>query len=157
MRSMPETTITTVRADELDREPFDSLRGDARREGCIARGMMRNGSLIAVAVIDPDGRATMPGHPTMRLAASSQRGPDDHEMAALLRDLIEKAISLGAKRLSVGWDPMDFSGLKRLEAAGFRSAGSLPYFEMGGGHVEYVTGYQDATGSTMDMVIELSR
>jgi hypothetical protein len=152
---MTATIIRNVDPADLERDVFASLRCVITQDECIARGIARGETLIAIGVIDRNGRSTMPNDPTLRLAIDSRQPPTDDEIAELLRDLIRAAESLGANRLTVGWDPMDFAGLKRLEAAGFRPTGTLPYFEFAGGHVEYITGYQDATGATMDMMLEL--
>lgn len=156
---MTQPTIRSPKPDELRQDAFAELRRAAERAGSVIRGVAHPDSdtLIALGVIDPDGRATIPEHPTIRVAIDPLQTPTNDALASLIRELVDAARAGGTTRVTAGVDPMDFAGVKRLEALGFRPAGSLPYFEFAGGHVEYITGYQDATGSTMDMVADLER
>ena len=75
---------------------------------------------------------------------------------SLLRGLIDFARSEGHSRLLAGCDPMNLNEIRLLERLGFAPTGRGPYLPLGGGQVQYVTGYQDATGSTLDLALQLS-
>lgn len=111
------------------------------------------GRSTLVGGISSRGPATDPETPRIVLAPVPDRFDVRRDLPFLIEPLIEQARRLGIARLMVGWDPMDPTGLKILEEAGFRPTGQMPYFSLGGGEVQFVTGYTDATGSTMDLVL----
>lgn len=111
--------------------------------------------VLAAASIDFRGGPTEPRLPWIELHRRPD-APADAE-TALLRHLIRLARDRGADRVVLGVDPMDGPALKRLEDLGFRPTGRGPYFLLGGVHPQYVTGYQDATGSILDLARDLAR
>ncbi|MFK7961673.1 MAG: hypothetical protein AB8G96_14245 [Phycisphaerales bacterium] len=116
-----------------------------------------NATAVAVALIDPRGGTTEPDDPALVLAT---RGADAQLDPALRHALAAAAIAAartaGHRRLVTGVDPLDAAGTRALETAGFRPTGRHPYFELGGGHVEYVMGYTDPTGATLDLAVDLA-
>ena len=112
----------------------------------------------AVGVLDPHGTCTEPADPRVLLLAVTDGGtaPTPAAEAALLAAVLEAARAAGHRRLSTGCDPMNLARLRTLEAAGFRSTGRQPYFQLGPAHVEYVSGYAVATGAVMDLAVDLT-
>ena len=103
-----------------------------------------------IAALDPGGLATTPEEPAIRfLPADRTITPADAR--DLVDLLVDAARDAGAPRVLIAWDTMDDAGLKMLETKGFRPTGAMPYFEIGPGQVEYVTGYRDPTGSVVDL------
>lgn len=108
-----------------------------------------DGKVVAGAVLDAAGSATEPGTPRLRLALVP--GGDRGSLGELAHAMVKHAGASGLGRVTTGWDPMDHVGLKVLAGAGFEPTGLGPYVELGGGAVHHVTGYQDATGSVLDL------
>jgi hypothetical protein len=121
----------------------------------------------AAAVLDLHGSATEPQDPWLVVqrcgASASGAGspppaglPDPAgELEPLVRAALTAAAADGHRRVTTGCDPMDLPRLKVLEGLGFAATGRQPYFVLGGGHVEYVMGYADASGATMDLAVRL--
>lgn len=126
--------------------------------GTVVLQVEEHGRPRAVAVLDPHGTCTEPEDPRLLLLAVSEAGPGPTPaaQAALLAAMLEAARTAGHRRLSTGCDPMDLSRLRTLEAAGFRTTGRQPYFQLGPAHIEYVSGYADATGAVMDLAVDLA-
>lgn len=118
-------------------------------DGAIVMLIDRDDGTAAAAAIDPRGTAGTLNTPVFRLLPGS--GGD--ESSALLARLIDELASPRPARLLATCDPLDAAALARFETLGFRPTGAMPYFELGGGMVEYVSGYRDAAGS----VVELAR
>ena len=117
------------------------------------------GSVRGAAIIDPHGGPTEPEAPLLLVSACgpAEGGgsppalhPED-EVRPLVRAALAAAAAEGIERLVTGCDPMDLARVKAFEAEGFAPTGRQPYFVLGGGHVEYVMGYADASGATMDL------
>jgi hypothetical protein len=151
--SDPATTIRTV--SDVERSTIASLSGVASRSDVVIMLAEREGSPRAVGVLDRAGGPTRPETPMIRIVERDADATIETDIIPLLDALAEAAASLGAVRVLLGWDPMDAPGLKTLETSGFRPTGEMPYFELGPGHVDYVDGYQDATGSTLELVRHL--
>lgn len=113
----------------------------------------RGGVVLAAGTLDPAGPPTEPGTP--RVMWASSRSATIQERLILLRTLLDKARRSGLKRVLIGVDPMNHDEVTMLDEAGFLPTGRGPYHVLGGGLVQYVTGYQDATGSTLDLEAEL--
>jgi hypothetical protein len=148
--------LTAIRpAVAEDFEEIMSLAGYATRTDVVVLVAERGGSIRCAGVVDPAGCATEPLDPVIRIVDRA----DDADLAGDLHPLVDAladaAASLGAPRVVIGWDPMDAQGLRMLDTAGFRPTGANPYFELGPDQVEYVTGYRDPTGSTVDLAREL--
>lgn len=113
----------------------------------------------AEAVLDPAGFApTEPDAIALRFRRvdgtdAARWAPE--RLSELAAAALERAAALGLHgqdvRVVIGWDPLDAPGIAALESAGFVPTGRHPYFVLGGGHVEYVTGYTDVTGATVDL------
>jgi hypothetical protein len=134
-----------------ERSTIASLSGVASRDDVVIMLAERANHVRAIGVLDRAGGPTQPDTPAIRLVERDPASDLETDVVPLLDALSEAAASLGAVRVVVGWDPMDAPGLKTLERSGFRPTGEMPYFELGPGHVDYVDGYQDATGSTLDL------
>jgi hypothetical protein len=80
---------------------------------------------------------------------------DERAAVALLEAAVETARSAGHPRVVMQWDAMDAGGIRRIEGAGFKPK-TPPYFELGGGQLEYVMGYRDPAGSTIELMRALS-
>jgi hypothetical protein len=104
------------------------------------------GAPVAAAWIDPIGPPTAPGAPIIRVTPD----PPLPDHRAAVAALIARRAGDGPARIA--WDAMDAHGLRALSDLGFRPTGDMPYFELGPGAVEYVTGYRDPTGSKVDLV-----
>jgi len=115
----------------------------------------RAGLVVGCGGIDPQGHPTEDGVPALRTAFAN--AATDDERRALIAALLDRARARDLERVLIGCDPMDHARLKRFLSLGFRPTGRGPYHLMGGGMVQYVTGYQDATGATLDLAIDLSR
>lgn len=148
-------TIRSPRPGEIDRGSDERFRNPPR--GCTVLVSACGDQARFAGLLDPRGRPTQPNDPAITIQRLDEAA-DDREMDGLA-DLIERLVAAGADhtagRITIAWDPMDVRGLKVLQQRGFRPTGEMPYFEMAGGHVEYVGGYMDATGSTMDLSREL--
>lgn len=129
--------------------------GLARRDVDVLLLAEVNHQPRAAALLDPVGRPTEPDTPAIILERLDADAELDADLAPLLDAVLDEARVKGMTRLLIGWDPMDHHGLRLLEQRGFRPTGAMPYFEIGGGEVQYVSGYQDATGSTLDLAINL--
>ena len=93
--------------------------------------------------IHPDGCPTQPDMPRLHWDE-----PQDLDgLPALLHTLRAQ----GTMAISIGWDPMDAAGLSTLAANGFKTAGTGPWRAIGS-DVHWVTGYEDATGATLDLI-----
>ena len=127
------------------------------------------GAHCAIAVVDPSGPVTDPGVPSVRLfvagdgsgelpmtsgrASSPANNPaKDAAAAAAIQAAVDTADQSGTPRLVALTDPMDRPRQRLFEAAGFRTGDRQPYFDQGGGLIEYVTGYTDATGAVLELV-----
>lgn len=116
----------------------------------------RDQPIELAAMIDPRAGAVDRETPAVRLVRQPESTDRLHELLpALLAAFEQAARDRGILALQIGWDPMDAAGLRILAEAGYRPTGTGPYFEIGGGQVEYVSGYQDASGSTMDHRLDL--
>ena len=126
--------------------------------GTVVLQAEERGRMPAVAVLDPHGTCTEPEDPRLLLLAvpGADPGPTPATLAALLEAMLAVAREAGHRRLSTGCDPMDLTRLRALEAAGFRTTGRQPYFQLGPAHIEYVSGYADATGAVMDLAVDLA-
>lgn len=109
----------------------------------------------AAAMLEPAGRPTDPVTPAAIFELLQKDAQVEWHIAPLLEAIVNEARSRGMERLMTGWDPMDHRGLRVFEQRGFRPTGAMPYFDLGGGEVQYVSGYQDATGSTLDLALQL--
>lgn len=125
--------------------------------GTVVLQLEAGGGPRVVGVLDPHGTCTEPEDPRLLLLEVPGDGPRPTPAAhaALLAAVLEAARAAGHRRLSTGCDPMDLTRLRALEAAGFRTTGRQPYFQLGPAHIEYVSGYADATGAVMDLAADL--
>ena len=108
-----------------------------------------------VAALDPRGCATEPDHALLLLDRIGDA--DDRLIARLIREVLNRAQSAGFDRVIARSDPMDRRHIRILESCGFRPTGRMAYREVGSTCVEYVDGYQDATGSLVDLVCQLDQ
>lgn len=147
---MIERRPATTRSKRPDDQPLLEALG-LPRWACAgpATILERAGVVIGAAVFDLVGAPTEPGVPLLVAAWSRAAGAD--ERLALLRVMLDQARANRWGRVLIGADPMDHNGLTLLEQSGFRPTGRGPYVTLGGGVVQYVTGYQDASGSTLDL------
>lgn len=139
------TSDVTIRPAGPDDAPLvDRVGASVRAVAIIAEGP--DGARLA-GVIDPAGSVTEQDAPALRIADQK-----DHRdlLPALVTALIEAAATTGADRLVVAWDTMDVAGQRVFTDLGFRPTGTQPYFERGP-DVEFVSGYTDPTGSTVDL------
>lgn len=147
-------SMTTRCAQEDDREALEALGYDLEfvdhRDIIIVE---RDGVIIGGGDLVIGMSPAEPEQPSIRLRAA--RSIRDEERIALVRGLIESARRHGFARLLAGCDPMDLNELRLLEGLGFAPTGRGPYLPLGGGQVQYITGYQDATGSILDLVLTL--
>jgi len=97
--------------------------------------------------LDPTGTAVNPNEWCLRV--NDATAPDAG--AALVDHALQTAQTRGISRLLAVCDPMDHARVTLLESRGFRPTGTLPYFELGGTEVAYVSGYRDATGSVLEL------
>ena len=146
-------------ATETDRAALGELAGLLEVEGATVVLMQHNDATITAAAIDHRGTARAPGEPVLRLLQRS-RAKDEakHEAkheAVLLQRLIDSLPPPRPHRLLATCDPLDAAALARLEQLGFRPTGAMPYFEIGGSMVEYVSGYRDAVGSILELALPL--
>jgi len=114
----------------------------------------RGGIPVLAGIRDPRGGPTEPDDPALVFAAAADGPLDVEALAALAADAVAAATDAGLARLVSGCDPMDLPTLRALESAGFRTVGRQPWFALGGGQVEFVTGYADATGATLDVAAD---
>jgi hypothetical protein len=140
--------IQTTSREAAERPELAPLTREPSMPAALA---VCDGSLRGAAVLDGRGGPTEPGVPLLRLEHTAADADLDTEVRPLLEALQEVARRDGAARVVIGWDPMDRPGLRMLEAIGFASTGTMPYFPLGGDQVEYVSGYRDATGSILDL------
>jgi hypothetical protein len=133
----------------LDTDEAAGLAGTAG-DGVVTLAVERDGVVRLVGTMDPGGSATAPDAASIRVVHREADEPGT-DVAPLVTALVEAAEAAGARRAVIGWDPMDATGLRVLEGLGFAPVGTMPYFELGPGVVEYVTGYTDATGSILDL------
>ncbi len=155
---MVESHPIVIRSATLsDAQIMPAIQSYLVREECHVLVASRRDSETPAAfgVLDLVGRVTHPNDPTVALHFAEQPPDFDHLGSPLLLRLIERAEQLGIGRLTAGWDPMDATGLRFWERHGFCPSGAMPYFEQGPGTVQYVSGYQDATGSTLDLIANL--
>lgn len=115
----------------------------------------RSGRVMVAGSIETCDRNLESTLPRLRFCLIDPEFDLQSDLPVLLERLITQVAAEGFDRLLIGWDPMDHHGLKALEALGFRPSGEMPYFVVGPGQIQYVSGYQDATGSTLDLVIKL--
>lgn len=120
----------------------------------------RDGSIIAFAGLDPAGTPTEPDSPLVRVHLRRTKEDDEADSPGELsqdaiRATVAAATSAGITRLLITVDPMDHHAMRMVEDLGFHPTGTSPYFDLGGGNVQYVSGYQDATGSQIDLAIDL--
>ena len=128
----------------------------ASAAGWTVHVVEQDGELVAAGWLDPLGLPQVePTSPAVRLTPVGRMPVD--VISALVRTVEQEANSAGHERLMVGWDPMDAHGLRRLAELGYRPTGRGPYFELGHDQVQYVTGYQDAVGATLDLVKRFDR
>jgi len=123
----------------------------AREPAMPAALVERAGDLRCAAVLDPRGSATEPADPLVRIVHRAADADPADDVAPAVSRLLATAADGGARRVLIGWDPLDRPGLRMLEGLGFAPTGTMPYFPLGPGQVEYVSGYRDPAGSTLDM------
>jgi len=127
----------------------------ARPAGAIAAlQAVRDGAVRLRAVLHEHGSPNEPETPSIQFRTADAPFDRVADLEPLTLALIEAADASGLSRVVAGWDPMDHAGLKVLERHGFRPTGVTPYFDLGGGQVQFVTGYQDATGAVLDLARE---
>lgn len=146
--------ITARCADETDYDALEALGFD--RSVVNLRDVVvveRAGVIIGAGDLVIGAAPAEPEQPMIRVRAAKSIRDEEH--IALLRGLIEFAQRAGHARLLAGCDPMNLDEIRLLERIGFAPTGRGPYFPIGGGQVQYVTGYQDATGSTLDLAMNL--
>lgn len=131
-------------------EVFD-LAGRRFDEDVIALGLEHDGRLRASGLIDPLGTPATPGAPAIEYRTHVPDGSLDRDVAPLVKALLDRLDAHGVEKVLIRWDPMDARGLKLMQGLGFKPIGEMPYFDRGGGSVEYVTGYTDAFGSRVDL------
>jgi hypothetical protein len=114
-----------------------------------------DGVVVGIAAVLHHGPPTEPDTPVIRTALAASSSAIDR--LALFEAAIDHAESLGLDRVLASCDPMKHDEVSMLESLGFRPAGRGPYVEAWSspGLVHYVTGYQDASGSALDFVIDL--
>ncbi len=141
------TDVRPVRPDD-DADTLTSRLGvNPVGDGVIAAVMTPDAR--AVAALRTLGTPVTPERPAIVVDAADA-GPDCE--ADLVRALLDQAQTRDLDAVSITCDPMDADRLRRLESLGFRPTGAAPYFDIGGGMIEYVQGYTDATGATLDLV-----
>ncbi|TVQ54775.1 MAG: hypothetical protein EA377_04745 [Phycisphaerales bacterium] len=151
-----EVVIRECRTSDLDDLPHMVRRMTGRKHD-YALLAEREGKVIAAGVYQPDGNATEPSHPHLRVQPVADASSLESSSAMidvlpqLLDRLVQHARERQDERVTLSWDPMDQAGLRAVESAGFRAAGGGPYRELGGGIVQYVTGYDDASGAVIDL------
>jgi hypothetical protein len=92
-------------------------------------------------MIDPRGGAVDRERPAIRILRQPEEADRFLELfPRLLATLEEAARAEGLAALQIGWDPLDAAGLRVLSEAGYRPTGTMAYFEIGGGQVEYHDG-----------------
>jgi hypothetical protein len=152
------TSITShcrpARDADADALPILRQWRDAGARECIAAPA--EGPPRSAAAVDPGGLPAHPDTPCLLLAVvDGDEALADADAAALIDTLLDRCRAGGHPRLLARCDPLDRPALRRLEQRGFRPTGTPPYFEIGPGQVQYVTGYQDATGSWLDLAVPL--
>lgn len=132
------------------------------------------GTACAVGRMIPAGCTTQPDRPRLEIdwpgpvapppahthtaAAPAISGtvPGDAMIARVLETLLpvlQDALPGGPESTaSVGWCPLEPVGQRLLRAAGFRPTGGGAYRETSSGMIRWVDGYQDPTGSTIDLI-----
>ncbi len=153
-----DVVFREYRTSDLDDLPL-TVRRMIGGKPAFALLAEREGEVIAAGGYQPDGNATEPEHPHLRvqLVADStlRASSDDEEMIEVLSELLDRLIEYarerGDERVTLSWDPMDRAGMRVIESAGFRAGGGGPYRDLGGGIVQYVTGYDDARGAVIDL------
>lgn len=149
----PAQHVVRSAADDADRALLEALGVSDAAASSDYLLLERAGLAIAAGCLTIGWTPEEPEHPTIRLFTARSTTPDD--LTALLRALIEQARVRGSTRLLIGCDPMHHDLLRMLDRLGFAPTGRGPYHLLGGGLVRYVTGYEDATGSTLDMALSL--
>ena len=151
-----DVVIREIRTSDLEDLPLAVRRMTGRKHD-YALLAEREGEVMAAGVYQPDGNATEPSHPHLRVRPVAD-APSPESSAAmievlpqLLDRLVQHARERRDERVTLAWDPMDRAGLRAIESAGFRATGGGPYRELGGGIVQYVTGYDDAGGAVIDL------
>ena len=143
-------TITEISSHAAAARP--ELAELAREPEMPAVLVERSDVLRCAAVLDPRGPATEPEAPLVRLVHAVANADPADDVAPAITRLLAMAADRGATRVLIGWDPLDRPGLRMLEELGFAPTGTMPYFPLGPGQVEYVSGYRDPAGSTLDLV-----
>lgn len=150
---------TANEADWRQASTFCALRELGARpttfdDDCGVQAAWRGGELRAVGMIELGRTPNDSNAPCLIIAVAESADPAT-DIAPLVESLVSHARRLGANRVVVGCDPMFAPMLRMYERLGFRPSGRLPYFERGPGQVDYVNGYQDATGSILDLTRSL--
>jgi hypothetical protein len=146
----PHASVRPAAEDDLDAIPALRRWLDAGATDCLVTPA--DARPRAAAALDPAGLPVEPDHPCLLLHVDDA----DDDAAALLEAILARARASGHDRLLARCDPLDRPALRRLEQRGFRPTGTPPYFEIGPGQVQYVTGYQDATGSWLNLAVALA-
>lgn len=145
-------TIRAVSPD--DDSPGEQIASAARAAGGFGLVLADANRFMLAGAIDPRGCATEPNQSLLILgeaAGGVDRAIAEAAEKTLISELLDEARRRGVERVVARCDPMDRRQVKLLERRGFRPTGRMAYFEAGGGYVEYVDGYRDATGSLVDL------
>lgn len=139
------------RAHEHDDEALAAL--DLPEDLRLRQVIDRDDRIFGAGGIVPAGAPTEPDHPL--LIVRFARGVADHERHDLVEELIQLARDEGHTRLIVSCDPMSYEDVSFYESFGFKPTGRGPYRIVAGDTVQYVTGYENATGSLLDLAMAL--
>ncbi len=134
-------------ATAVDRIQSETIEKLIDIDGAIVAVLEQDSTVIAAAGLDPRGTAVTPNEPVLILGMTTTLAHDE----ALLKFLFSHLPTPKPARVLAMCDPLDAAGLACLDALGFKPAGVMPYFELGGGIVDYVSGYRDATGSVLEL------
>jgi len=149
------STIRPARRDDAERLEAIGWRTLSDTSDHPAFVLEIDGMATGIAAVVHNGPPTEPDTPVIRatFAASSRLS----DRRALFEAVIDHAESIGLDRVLATCDPMRHEDVSLLESLGFRPAGRGPYVEAWSspGVVHYVTGYQDASGSALDFVLDL--
>ena len=147
---MSAPTVNARSAESSDHDSISALGLEAR-DIKMCSIVERAGVVLGAGSID--SASTPDDAPTLTIRTS--RSITNVEKRALVEHLIERARAGRPESVDRHVDPLDYEETSLYESLGFKPTGRGPYIDLGGGEVQYITGYQDAAGSILDLAITL--
>ena len=140
-----------VRVAESSNHESMSALGLEPRDTAACSIVERDGIIVGAGSID--SASCHDEAPTLTIRTS--RSITNDEKRALVEHLVQRARGDRLDRLIAHVDPMNYKETSLYESLGFKPTGRGPYIDLGGGQVQYITGYQNAAGSILDLSIAL--